>query len=117
MKSRRALDVTSFVAWYGTLATYYLVAGAFVAALLQSSILFTLLVALFVALITVAGAAFCLLSLVVLVHAGVAEPNNSKEMRQLKAVPRLGPLWVRGFREYYRKLIRPALIRSEGRAQ
>jgi hypothetical protein len=115
MQSRRALDGISFVAWHGTLATYYLVIGAFVSAVLQSSPLFTLVVAVFVLLIVVAGAAFCLLSLVVLVHAAVAEPNDSR-MRELKAVPRIGPLWVRGFRRYYERVIRPALIASEGHA-
>jgi len=116
MENRRALDVISFVAWRGTLAAYGLVVVALVAAVVQSSSLFTLVVAVFVALIPIVGAAFGLLSLVVLVHAAVAGPNESTGMRQLKAVPRVGPLWVRGFRQYYERMIRPALIKSEGRA-
>ena len=116
MQNRRRLDGISFVAWHGTLATYYLLIGAVVAAIVQSSSLFTLVVGLFILLTTVAGAAFCLLSLVVLVHAAVAESHGSGGMRRLSAVPRVGPLWVRGFRQYYEKMIRPGLIKSEGHA-
>ena len=105
MKDRPALDATSFVAWHGMLAGYYLVVGGFVAAVLQSSPMFMVVIGLFVAILPISAAAFCLLSVVVLVHAGGA----GSRWRQLKAVPRAGPLWVRGFRQYYERVIRPTL--------
>src|SRR5579859_7699176 len=74
MKTRRVLDRTAFLAWYGTLAVYALVVVALVAAFFQSSILFLSVCALFVAFVGLTGMAFCLLSVVVLVHVVTNEP-------------------------------------------
>ena len=115
MTNYRALDRASFVAWHGTLATYYLVIGAFAAAILQSSPLFMLSIGLFAVLIPIAGAAFCLLSLVVLVHAAAGRQHDSTGLRHILPVPRIGPMWVRGFRQYYERAMRPALIELEGK--
>ena len=101
------------MAWYGTVGSLCLVGVAVVAFLLQSISLFLFIVTLFIALVPIVGTAFFLLSLIVLSDAAGSTPRDSGRMRRLEAVPRIGPLWVRGFRRYYEEVIRPTL--SDGR--
>ncbi len=79
-----------------------------VAATLQSSSLFVLVIILATVLGPVSGAAFSILTMVVFVHAARQSRHAGLEPPWTIA-PFVGIAWVRAIRQYYVKAIRPHL--------